>query len=96
MPGEAVEARPWRTEDGPAPRVRTYPPGARPLLNVYTGGAWRRCTVLARQDWPTGRVSYQVEMTHRRDGASGTVVRAYWWDSKAMRPVRAESGAGSG
>lgn len=91
---EAVEARPWRPDDGDPPRVHTYPYGARPLLDIRVDGEWRCCPVRARFDWPTGRVSYQVEVTRMRAGGPETVIRAYWWDPATMRP--ADGGAGPG
>lgn len=82
---EAVEAPPWRAGDGPPPRVHTYPYGERPLLDIRIAGEWRRCLVRARYDWPTGHVSYQVEVTRPVKGGVETVVRAYWWDAAVMR-----------
>lgn len=83
----AVEARPWRSEDGPEPAVTVYRRGAQPLLDVFAEGRWRRCSVLARQNWADGRVAYQVEIQLVRDGVEGMFVRAYWWDAGVMRPV---------
>lgn len=40
IPGP-VPARPWRPEDGPRPKVTTWPPGKEPALEVWTHGRWR-------------------------------------------------------
>jgi hypothetical protein len=83
---DATEAPPWNDTMGPAPRVRTWPAGEQPALDIRIDGEWRHASVLARHDWPDGRVSYQVEL-RLPDVADGTsaVVRAYWWDPAAMR-----------
>ncbi|MFB7323431.1 hypothetical protein [Streptomyces sp. NPDC056190] len=60
---EPVPARPWRrNEDGPEPKVTTYPRSGRPVLEVWSHGAWRRAPVAARQEWADGRVFYQVDV----------------------------------
>ncbi|AXK34656.1 hypothetical protein DVA86_20395 [Streptomyces armeniacus] len=84
----ALEARPWRPEDGPAPRVWLYPYGRRPALRIRVAGRWRHCLVHARQDYPDGRTAYQVEiaLSASSDGIVGTYIRTYWWPA-AMRPT---------
>ncbi|MBK6017723.1 hypothetical protein [Streptomyces sp. MBT53] len=88
---EPVTARPWRREDGPRPKVTTWPPGRRPALAVWSGGAWRTAPVMARQDWADGRVFYQVEVDLRGD----TLVscRMYQWPQPGLR--RAYNAPGS-
>lgn len=80
---EPEQARPWRAEDGPQPRVQTWSNSERPALRVWSCGAWRWAGVIARQDWPDGRVAYQVEI----DAAGTTSVRtrAYWWPQPGLR-----------
>lgn len=84
---EAAEARPWRSADGPAPRMHSYPPGARPLMTIRIEGAWRVCPVRSRADWPDGRVAYHVDVKLQRNGVTGTYPRAYWWGPHVMRPL---------
>ncbi|MGW9031428.1 hypothetical protein ACWGQ5_46920 [Streptomyces sp. NPDC055722] len=55
-PPEPEEARPWRSSDGPPPKVSTWLAGDRPALKVFSHGAWRYAPVLARQDYADGRV----------------------------------------
>lgn len=86
-PAEAVEARPWREGDSPAPRMHVYVRGERPMMRIFTEGRWRTCVVQARADWPDRRVAYHVEVPLYRDGAEGQCLRAYWWDSSVMRPA---------
>lgn len=83
---DATEAPPWRPDLGPAPRVRIWPPGEQPAMQVRVDGEWRHASVLARHDWADGRVSYQCELRlpDRADGTSA-VVRGFWWDAAAMR-----------
>ncbi|MGW9024911.1 hypothetical protein ACWGQ5_11880 [Streptomyces sp. NPDC055722] len=38
---EPVPARPWRREDGPEPKVTTYPRVGGPALEVWSHGVWR-------------------------------------------------------
>lgn len=84
---EAEEARPWRTEDGPAPKVHVYEPGRRPMLAIRTGGRWESAVVRARYDHADGHVSYQVDITVEHDGARTATIRSYVWDPKTMRPL---------
>lgn len=83
---EAAPARPWRREDGPPPRVRTWPPGNRPALLVRSAGRWRRARVTARQDWADGRVIYQVEVDLLGDAT--VTHRLYQWPQPGLRAVR--------
>ncbi|MEV0976462.1 hypothetical protein [Streptomyces sp. NPDC049915] len=53
---EPEPARPWRPEDGPRPKVTTWPTGKDPALKVWSHVRWRRASVMARQDWAEGRV----------------------------------------
>ncbi|MEU4932077.1 hypothetical protein AB0G54_37180 [Streptomyces yokosukanensis] len=91
---EPVTARPWRREDGPRPKVTTWPPGRRPALAVWSAGAWRTAPVMARQDWADGRVFYQVEVDLRGD----TLVscRMYQWPQPGLRVAYDAPRSGSG
>ncbi|OEJ21071.1 hypothetical protein BGK67_34830 (plasmid) [Streptomyces subrutilus] len=80
---EPVESRPWRPEDGPAPKVWSWPAGDRPALRVWSCGAWRYAAVMARHDYPDGRVIYQVAVD--LDGSTTVVPRAYEWPQPALR-----------
>lgn len=94
---EAVEARPWRPEDGPQPHATVYPPGSASQLRIRTGGSWRHASVLMRLDWANGHVSYQVEVVLVEDGVPGTFIRSFWWDPAVMRlpaPVLGALGEG--
>lgn len=85
---EAVEMRPWRPSDGPSPRVRVYPPAARPLLRIRMGGQWRLCPVRARGDLSDGRIAYHVDVRVREKEGWATFPRVYQWDPAVMRVVR--------
>ncbi|MFD0501681.1 hypothetical protein [Streptomyces rhizosphaericus] len=80
---EPVEARPWRVEDGPRPRVWVWPHGDRPALEVWSRGRWRYAPVTARQDWADGRRFYQVEVDLR--GETSVCVRLYQWPQPGLR-----------
>lgn len=84
---QAVEARPWRPEDGPAPTVHVYQMSDRPMMGIRVGGRWETAVVRARYDHADGRVAYQVEITVEHDGARTATIRSYWWDPTAMRPL---------
>ncbi|GGY16920.1 hypothetical protein GCM10010358_80640 [Streptomyces minutiscleroticus] len=53
---EPEPPRPWHPEEGPEPRVRTWPPGDRPALAVWAHGAWHYAPVTARQDFADGSI----------------------------------------
>nr|WSX47566.1 hypothetical protein OG409_00370 [Streptomyces sp. NBC_00974]WSX54290.1 hypothetical protein OG409_38540 [Streptomyces sp. NBC_00974] len=80
---EPVEARPWRPEDGPQPRIRTWPGMGRPALYVWSAGSWRLAAVLARQDRADGRVIYQVDVD--LNDSLLVVYRAYEWPQPGLR-----------
>lgn len=83
---EPVEAPPWRSDMGPAPRVTSYTYGQEPLLEVRTQGKWRLAAVRGRQDWADGRVAYHVDI--RLDEPDpGVYHRAYWWPQPGLRVV---------
>jgi hypothetical protein len=85
---DAEEVRPWRPGDGPQPKVHVYPAGQRPMMRVQAQGRWHTATVLARYDFPGGKVAYQVDIDLTIDGSHhvGTT-RTYWWDPKTMKPL---------
>ncbi|MFH9590721.1 hypothetical protein ACH4LS_36980 [Streptomyces luteogriseus] len=87
---EPVESRPWRPDDGPRPRVKTWPPGNRPALAVWAHGKWRYAPVQARQDWADGTIHYQVEVDLRGDTAVST--RKYRWPQPGLRAMRRPRG----
>ncbi|MGW1157746.1 hypothetical protein ACWD48_05870 [Streptomyces sp. NPDC002519] len=80
---EPVQARPWRRDDGPEPKVTVYPRVGGPVLEVFSHGAWRWAPVAARQDWADGRVIYQVSV----DLAGTTLItrRSYQWPQPGLR-----------
>ncbi|WP_433860217.1 hypothetical protein [Streptomyces kronopolitis] len=87
---EPTEARPWRQpEDGPEPKVTTWPPGDRPALRVWSHGKWRYAPVMARQDWADGRVFYQlsVDLT----GGTSVTARMYQWPQPGLRVAHGSS-----
>jgi hypothetical protein len=84
---EAAEMRPWRSEDGPPPRMRVYPYGERPLLAIRIAGRWRRCPVRARADWADGRIAVHVDVFLWDRGGWSTFPRAYEWNPAVMRRV---------
>ncbi|MFB6505542.1 hypothetical protein ACFC07_22375 [Streptomyces sp. NPDC056099] len=93
---EPVEARPWRPEDGPEPKVTTWPNRDRPALSVWSHGKWRFAPVMARQDWSDGRVFYQVSVDLRGD--TMVVARMYQWPQPGLRVALrpgAESSSGA-
>lgn len=83
---EPVESRPWRPKDGPEPKVWSWPAGDRPALYVWSTGAWRFAPVMARHDWPDGRVVYQVAVD--LDGSTSVVSRSYAWPQPGLRLAR--------
>ncbi|GAA2236183.1 hypothetical protein [Streptomyces indiaensis] len=87
---EPVVSRPWRSEDGPRPRVTTWPYGKGPVLAVWSHGKWRDATVQARQDWADGTVHYQVEVDLRGDRNAST--RMYRWPQPGLRDMRQPRG----
>ncbi|MFF9819418.1 hypothetical protein [Streptomyces sp. NPDC014006] len=80
---DAVTARPWCPQDGPKPVVWTWPSTDPPALWVRAAGRWRRAVVRARQDWPDGRVIYQVLVDAEGTGSKGS--RAYPWPQNGLR-----------
>ncbi|MEV0982526.1 hypothetical protein [Streptomyces sp. NPDC049915] len=48
-----------------------------------SAGRWRLAEVRARQDWPDGRVIYQVLVDAEGSGSKGT--RAYQWPQEGLR-----------
>ncbi|MFM9629794.1 MULTISPECIES: hypothetical protein [Streptomyces] len=80
---EPTLARPWRPEDGPPPKVWTWPKNDRPSLWVWSAGKWRHAPVVARQDWADGTVRYQVECDLRGD--TTVVFRTYAWPQPGLR-----------
>ncbi|MGV9892124.1 hypothetical protein [Streptomyces sp. NPDC003395] len=83
---EPVPARPWRPEDGPRPKVTTWPAGSEPALKVWSHGRWRYASVMARQDWADGRVFYQVHVDLLGDNRVSH--RMYQWPQPGLRAVR--------
>ncbi|MCG0065988.1 hypothetical protein L0F81_22270 [Streptomyces tricolor] len=90
---EPVEARPWRPEHGRAPALSTWPLADPPALWVRAGGRWRWAEVRARQDWPDGRVAYQVLVD--LDGSTTMLLRTYWWPQPGLRVARRSASAPS-
>lgn len=89
---DAEPADPWRPELGPAPRVRSWPPDRRPRMRIRINGQWRQAVVLQRADWADGRTSYLLDVRLPMRGNPTTTAyyaASYWWDERAMRPVRA-------
>lgn len=84
---EAVEVPPWREVMGRPPRVTVYPARRQPLLEVRTAGAWRDAVVMARHDWPSGRVCVQVtiRLPVPSLGRDETHCRTFAWDPDTMR-----------
>ncbi|WP_326844560.1 hypothetical protein OHB33_41165 (plasmid) [Streptomyces sp. NBC_01558] len=80
---DPVEAQPWREGDGPQPSVWTWPLTDPPALWVRQNGSWRWAPVTARQDWPDGRVAYQVLID--TDGTTSKSHRTYWWPHNGLR-----------
>ncbi|MBV1940829.1 hypothetical protein KUF83_30305 [Streptomyces sp. BV286] len=87
---EPVEARPWRADDGPMPRVTTWPERGCPALGVWSHEAWRYARVMGRQDWADGRVFYQVSVDLRGD--TTVSVRLYQWPQPGLRVERRPPG----
>lgn len=78
-----MEARPGQRGDWPEPVVWLWPRVGRPALWVWSHGAWRWAPVVARQDWPDGRVAYQVEVD--LTGSTSVTCRTYWWPHEGLR-----------
>ncbi|MFE4425285.1 hypothetical protein [Streptomyces sp. NPDC056817] len=53
------------------------------VLAPQLDGRWRWATVRARQDWPDGRVAYQVSVD--LDGSTSVRARTYWWPHPGLR-----------
>ncbi|MGW5249622.1 hypothetical protein ACWEQN_38715 [Streptomyces sp. NPDC004129] len=80
---EPTPARPWRREDGPEPKVTTYPRVGGPVLEVFSHGAWRWAPVAARQDRADSRVFYQVSVDLA--GTTSITRRNYEWPQPGLR-----------
>ena len=83
---DAVEAPPCDPARRPGPRIRRYAP--RPRLRIRIDGVWRDAQVIQRQDWPDGRIRMLCDVQLPSDVGLVWLVRGYWWDSAAMRPIR--------
>ncbi|MFZ4240869.1 hypothetical protein ACOZGD_37615 [Streptomyces murinus] len=87
---EPVQARPWRPQDGPWPKVTVYPATKRPVVQVWSGGQWHRGEVHARQTWrpsrawPRGRLVYQVSADLTGD-FRGRRLLSYEWPQPGLR-----------
>ncbi|GAA4759447.1 hypothetical protein GCM10023329_00240 [Streptomyces sanyensis] len=68
---------------GPRRRCGPWPPGDRSTLKVWSHGAWRYAPVRARQDFPDGRVVYQVDIDLRGD--TSVTTRSYAWPQPGLR-----------
>ena len=81
--GAAVEVPPHGLKD--RPRTTVYPlPG--PTLYVYWPDRWQYADVRARQDWPNGSTSYQVELdTWDQNGHPHRVSRSFLWGPDSLR-----------
>ncbi|MGW2550055.1 hypothetical protein [Streptomyces sp. NPDC001635] len=86
---EPEPARPWRPEDGPQPVVWTWPTSDPPALWVWSGGAWRHATVMARQDWADGTTYYQVSVDLHGD--TSVTTRLYRWGQPGLRVAHRSS-----
>lgn len=53
-------------------------------MEVWSCGAWRIASVLARHDRADGRIVYQ--MTYDPGEATFTFVRSYQWPQPGLRP----------
>jgi hypothetical protein len=63
--------------------VWTWPCMDQPALWLWSRGRWRWAIVRARQDWPDGRVAYQVAVD--LDGSTAVRTQAYWWPHEGLR-----------
>ncbi|WP_328491246.1 hypothetical protein [Streptomyces zaomyceticus] len=90
---EPQPARPWRHEDGPPPRVSTWPHGDRPALRVWSAGRWRYAPVAARHDYPDGTVRYQVDVDLH--GTTSVTSATYEWPQPGLRVSHGSSSAPS-
>ncbi|MFD4933365.1 hypothetical protein [Streptomyces virginiae] len=91
-PAEPVESRPWNGH-GQEPTVWTWPAGDRPALYVWSLNQWRYARVHARQDWPDGKIVYQVAVD--LDGSTTTVSRSYPWPQPGLRRAHGSQSAPS-
>ncbi|MFW6724752.1 hypothetical protein ACHZ98_32340, partial [Streptomyces sp. MAR4 CNY-716] len=67
-----------------------------PRLLVRADGDWRIATVMARHDWPDGRVGVQVTIRLPAADLGGmlqTFCRTYLWDRRAMQVRSAVEGS---
>ncbi|MEU4093279.1 DUF6233 domain-containing protein [Streptomyces sp. NPDC026673] len=85
---DARECPTWVS--GQRPRTHGWAPADRPRMQIHVEGAWRWATVRQRQDWPDGRVAYQVDilLPDPEFGRDAHYIRSYWWDPETVRPSR--------
>jgi hypothetical protein len=86
---EPEQSPPWRSEEGPAPTVWTWPTGDRPGLFVRANGRWRYASVLSRHVYADGRESVQVAVD--LEGSTTVTTRSYWWPQEGLKPAHASS-----
>ncbi len=80
-----MPCRPWSGQ-GPEPTVWCWPYGKEPVMRVFAAGQWQQATVRARQDWPDGRIVYQLTGDLR--GTGGIHMSTYQWPQPGLRPAR--------
>lgn len=86
--GPAVEVAPHGEHVRPVTTVYSYP---RPSLWVYWPDRWQLADVRARQDWPTGAVSYRVELSiFDENGNRSRVSRSFLWGPDSIRAAETD------
>ncbi|MFK4122337.1 hypothetical protein [Streptomyces longwoodensis] len=90
---EPEVARPWRPEDGPRPKVWTWPRTDRPALWVWSHGAERYALIVAKQEWAHGTVYYQVEIDPHGDRRVGMRLAPTGTAHGSREPLAASEGS---
>lgn len=62
-------------------------------MEIRVAGHWRQARVMARQRYQDGRIQVLCEVYAPSDTVGWAwLVRGYWWDTAAMRPIRPAAG----
>ncbi|MFE2539008.1 hypothetical protein [Actinacidiphila glaucinigra] len=92
---DAEVAPPWDADRDPPMQQVTYHSSRRPRMKIRVAGHWRQARIIARQRYQDGRLAVLCEVSTPSDVGPVWLVRGYWWNPAAMRPIRPAAGWGS-